>query len=459
MRPDTPSLFLRLVAAISAVLLLGAGLLAWAASGYAARAAEDAYDQLLIGAARQISETLRVEDGVLTTDIPISAFDALSVSRRERVFYRITGPTGETLTGYDDLPIAAAPTSAATGPQLWSAAYKRADIRVAAVRQFVTGTPQPGWATIAVAHTTASRDALARDLTLRAFLLLAIMSVIALAGVVVAVRFALTPLRRIESALAARQPNDLTPLEVAAPPEIAGLVGAINRFIARLADRMDDMRRMIDDAAHQIRTPVTALSAQVDLLTNETDAEKRKRHLERVASRTAQIGRLVNQLLSQTLVSHRARSATRETLDLREVLKQAAADAIPAALDRDIAISFDLPLGPVTVTGDGVSLREALRNMIDNAIQHGARTRLTIAARTESNHAVAEIADDGPGIPEDLRPHVTRRFWRARSDGDGFGLGLAIASDVAANHVATLQFGTASNGDFAVRLVFAEAKP
>ncbi len=453
MRANGSSLFLRLVAAVSAVLMGGAALLAYAASNYAGRAAQDAYDQLLVGAAEQIRETLRVEDGEITSDIPVSAFVALSLSRRERVFYRVVGPNGETLTGYDDLPAAQSAGDEINGPSVWDADYKKVPVRIAALRQYVAGAP--GFATVVVAHTTESRAELARGLTLRALLLLGVMSVIALAGVAAAVRFALTPLHRIEAALAARQPNDLTPLDVAAPPEIAGLVQAINRFIARLSDRMDDLRRLIDDAAHQIRTPVTALSAQVDLLQAETSPERRQKQVERIAARTAQIGRLVNQLLSQTMVSHRARSAVTERFDLREVLKQAAADAVPAAMDRDIAVSFDLPPSPIELDGDPVTLREAIRNIIDNAVQHGARTRLCISARRMGDRTVTEIADDGPGIPEDKWPMVTRRFWRARSDGDGFGLGLAIAADVAKSHAAEISFAHLDSGDFAVRMTFA----
>jgi two-component system sensor histidine kinase TctE len=96
---------------------------------------------------------------------------------------------------------------------------------------------------------------------------------------------------------------------------------------------------------------------------------------------------------------------------------------------------------------------------MDNAIQHGARTRLTIAARLTDGKVIAEIADDGPGIPEEQWPLVTRRFWRAASDGEGFGLGLAIAADVARNHAATLGFMHLANGDFAVRMIFATAAP
>ncbi len=124
MTARSPSLFWRLVGAISPVLLVGAGLIAYAASNYAQRAANEAYDQLLIGAAQQIRETLRVEDGAITSDIPVSAFDALSLSQAERVYYRITGPGGETLTGYDDLAGTGTVTRAPGETEVWSANYK-----------------------------------------------------------------------------------------------------------------------------------------------------------------------------------------------------------------------------------------------------------------------------------------------------------------------------------------------
>ena len=109
MAGKTPSLFWRLTTAISLGLLLGAGILAYAAYNYAHTAADDAYDRLLLGAASQIGETIRVEDQAITTDIPVSAFETLSVSRQERVYYRVVGPDGASLTGYDDLAGSAKP--------------------------------------------------------------------------------------------------------------------------------------------------------------------------------------------------------------------------------------------------------------------------------------------------------------------------------------------------------------
>ena len=175
-------------------------------------------------------------------------------------------------------------------PQLWNATYKGFPIRAAAVWHFVSEPGLAGWATVVVAQTRDAREALARDLTVRAMLLLGIMSVIALAGSAVAIRYALRPLHRIEDALGARDPNDLTPLDMQVPAEIEELVQAINRFMERLSKRMDSLQGMIADAAHQLRTPITALSAQVDLLQHETVPQRRKGQIERVAARTAQIG-------------------------------------------------------------------------------------------------------------------------------------------------------------------------
>ena len=449
-----PSLFWRLTTAISLVLLLGAGTLAYAAYNYAHTAADDAYDRLLLGAASQIGETIRVEDEAITTDIPVSAFETLSVSRRERVYYRVIGPDGASLTGYDGLQVPRALLKQGSSPQVWDATFAGYPERVAALSHYVSDPAATGWTTILVAQTRDARDALARELTLRAMLLVGIMSAIALVGVMLATRYALRPLHRIEEALGSRDPNDLTPLDVQAPIEIEGLTQSINHFMERLSERMDSLQRMIADAAHQIRTPITALTAQVELLKRETVPAKRKHHLARVVARTSQIGRLVSQLLSHAMVSHRAQSITASKIDLVELLNQAVADAIPAAMDRDISVEMHAGATPIFVEGDSVSLREAIRNIIENAVHHGARTKIRISIEARDSQVVLEIGDDGSGIPAAQWPEVTKRFFRATSEGIGSGLGLAIAGDVARSHGARLEFAQEENDMFLVRMIF-----
>ncbi|MFZ1773260.1 MAG: sensor histidine kinase [Rhizobiaceae bacterium] len=452
MANKAPSLFRRLMGAISLVLLVSSGTLIWFASDYARTMADNVHDGLLAGAALQISETITVSDGAVLTDIPVSAFDVLSVSKRERVYYRVAGPDGRTLTGYDELRISDDEDNGGMAPQFRDMMFKGSPVRVALARYPVSDPNITGSVSILLAQTRDTRNALAASLTLQATVMIGIMSLITLAGVALATRYALRPLHRIEQALGGRDPNDLTPLDIKAPAEIEELTQSINRFMGRLAARMDAIQKVIADAAHQIRTPVTALAAQVELLKTETAPARRKHHLERVSARTAEVGRLVSQLLSHAMVSHRAESMVNGRFDLADLLRQAVSDAVPLAMDRDISVTLTAPPEPSPFAGDAVSLREAVRNIIENAVHHGARHKAEILLKRTQDAYVVECRDDGPGIAREDWPDAPKRFSRGQSGGNGSGLGLAIASDVAKHHGGALDFDFCDNGDFLVRL-------
>jgi two-component system sensor histidine kinase TctE len=157
------------------------------------------------------------------------------------------------------------------------------------------------------------------------------------------------------------------------------------------------------------------------------------------------------------MISHRAETMGRSEVDVTALARDALASAVPVSLDRDITVAFDAPADPVAMRGDAVSLREAFKNVIENAIQHGARSLLRLRVRRTEGGVEVEISDDGPGIAAELWPQATQRFFRGRSGGTGSGLGLAIAREVALNHGGGLQFRT-DKGIFSVRFLFDEAK-
>ena len=284
------------------------------------------------------------------------------------------------------------------------------------------------------------------------------MSVIALAGIMFAVRRALRPLLQVEAALLRRDPNNLTPLDVQAPAEIAELVDVINRFMERLSARFSAMQKYIADSAHQLRTPLTALAAQVELLANEPKPAAQKGYIARVRERTAELGRLTNQLLSHAMVIHRAEAMVSDRVDLGAIVRQAVTDAIPVSLGRDIAVRQEIPQDPVLIRGDAVSLREAIRNVVENAVHHGADEGLWVRVSRNGDGALAEIHDDGPGIPEAEWQQARERFYRGRTRAVGSGLGLAIAADVARSHKAELSFERPTGGGFTVRFKFPAAE-
>ncbi|MEN3929793.1 sensor histidine kinase [Microvirga sp. W0021] len=439
MRPE-PSLFRRLALRICLVLAFGAAILISAAWYYARMAADDAYDRLLLGAALQISENLTVESGAIVATLPTSAFQLLGLAESDRIFYRIVGPSNQTLTGYNDLKTKEALDKIQTKPVLETGTYKGEQVRIAIVPRTLSDPAVPGRVHIIVAQTTEARRAQAEKLTLQASLLVVVMSLVALAGAMLAIRYALQPLEELGMTLRRRDPRNLTPVNVPVPRELKPFVGSINHFMHRLNERVSLLQRFVADAAHQIRTPLTALSAQIDLLESEKLDASGRQHLERIQQRTSELAHLTNQLLSHAMVIHRADSVQLKPYNLIDVTRQAFRAAVPITLDPDIIVSFEAPDDDPIILADAVSLREAIVNVIDNALRHGTQSRLEVRVCMAEDQATVEVEDDGSGIPPDEWEHVTRRFESSKHSEGGSGLGFAIASEVLTAHGGRLRF-------------------
>lgn len=428
------SLRFRIIAVLTAVLTAGAivlGLAAWHSSSLAA---QQAYDRLLAGGAVQIAENVYVQGGVVTVDPPVSAIATLAAY--DLVFYKVVDPRGVVVAGYDDLVSDADPVEIRTGVVLEDGLYQGQPVRIASLARQLELPGTNNWATIVVAQTTEARRALARDLTLKAVGVIAVMSVLALLATAYAVSLALKPLTRIEREIASRRPDDLRPIEAEPPVEIRNLVQAIDGFMQRLSERMAIMQRFIADAAHQIRTPLAALDAQVEILLGTPASRRKTDTVKRIHERTAELGRLTGQLLDHAMVIHRKDSAAMAAVDLNQLAKGVLAKAVPLSLPREVDIAFRPAEPSPVVTGDAVSLREALGNLIDNALKHGASSRLVVTVGGDGDQAWIEVADDGAGFS--AQPEELLRPFAKDPNSSGSGLGLSIATEVAQAHRGSL---------------------
>lgn len=429
----TLSLKSRVALAVASVLLVGGAVVLIAALAYGRSAAREAYDRLLIGAAADIAASISVRDGAALVDMPMSAFELLALARDDRIDYRVVGPDGRTLTGDD-----AAPLPTADGDTVfYDGDFGAEPARyVSVIRRFAERSFS-GSVRVVVGHTLRARQALARDIAQGA------LAVLGGAGAAMALfswlvmRSALLPLPRIGAALTRRDPSDLTPLDLAAPQEIAGMLDALNGFMARLDRQVSMNRAMIEDAAHQLRTPVAAIRAQAQLAEDEPDPARRARILARVHDRAVGLSRLLDQMLSQAMIIHRADAAARAPIDLRDIALEVLEDGETDAGAAGAEVRLDLPPGPVMVRGDALSLTEAGKNLLGNAIRHGAAP-VRIGVRGGPVPALW-ISDAGDGRPDDLRAQAEERFARGASAG-GAGLGLAIARAVATGHDGALAF-------------------
>ncbi|MGR3572540.1 sensor histidine kinase N-terminal domain-containing protein [Brevirhabdus sp.] len=433
----------RVALAVTGVLMIGGIFVSLAAFSYGRQAAREAYDRLLVGAANDIASSISAREGRAVVDLPLSAFQLLALAPDDRISYRVIGPDGATVTGYDSAPL---PPAGAGGDQIFFDAPMNGEPArfVSLTRRFAERSFS-GAVRVIVGHTELARRALALDITRGALIVLALTGIAMAVLAILAVRSALRPLDRIGAALRQRDPHDLTPVDLAVPREAAVMVGALNSFMARLDRQVMAMRTLIEDAAHQLRTPVAAIRAQSDLAARDSDPARKALIVERIHRRSVSLGRLLDQMLSRAMVIHRAHSAPTESFDLREMALEVLEECEPEG-GGPSGVRIDLPADPVILSGDRLSLVEACKNLLNNAQRHGLPP-LRMGVAGSDTQARIWVQDAGAGPPALIVGQAGRRFARsAASKADSAGLGLAIAVSVADAHGGRLEL-TAAPGD------------
>jgi two-component system sensor histidine kinase TctE len=312
-----------------------------------------------------------------------------------------------------------------------------------------------GMAEIRVAETEEARVSMARSLMADTLLRLGMLAVGALLLVWFAVSAALRPLERLRTAVEERQPDDLRPLPlVEVQHELWPLVRALNHFTERLRGQFERQAQFIADAAHELRTPLAALKARLELGLRASEPATWRETLETAAQGTDRLTHLANQLLSLARVENGARAIAEggaQLLDLSQLARELGMAMAPLAHARGVALALEAD-EPVWLRGEPTLLNELLSNLVDNALAHtpsGGNVILRVAAP-----AVLEVEDDGPGIPETERERVFERFYRRNQQVAGSGLGLAIVGEICRAHLAQISLHDGQESGLKVRVSF-----
>jgi len=302
--------------------------------------------------------------------------------------------------------------------------------------------------TIQVAAPAELRSGQATAMALR--ILVPILATIPVYGLIIwlIVGEGLRPLNQIARAIRRRQPASLEPLPQARlPEEVAPLVSELNALLARLREALDRQKRFTADAAHELRSPLTALQVQLDMLARARTPEENRAALEALRAGMKRAARLVEQMLTMARLEPEAQLAQPAAVALDALAAQVAGELEPLAEARRIELRLER-LESVVVRGDATALHALARNLIDNAIRYApAGGAVRLAAFAEDGSAFLVVEDDGPGIPPAERARVFDRFYRLPgSHAEGSGLGLAIARQVADAHGAEIALGDAAGG-------------
>jgi two-component system OmpR family sensor kinase len=293
-------------------------------------------------------------------------------------------------------------------------------LRVYAAPLAEAGGPAAGGAALIAASTADISDTLD---ALHAATLVAALAAAAIGALAVALlmRSALDPLARL--ARAAREIERTGDSKRRLPDphrddEVGTLASTLNAMLESLDRSREAERRFLADASHELRTPLTALRGNVEHLARHGSTPELVADLQADAERLA---RLADDLL--TLSREEADAAPDEDVRLDELAREAAAPDV------------DVSATPVTVRGDRAALQRALSNLVENARRHGpAGGRVSVSVVEHDGRALLSVEDDGPGVHTLDREHAFERFWRARPDGRGSGLGLSIVRATAERH-------------------------
>lgn len=417
------------------------------AYGLALKYANTAYDRALFDTALTLAGQVRVQDGAVRVELPPAAMRMLAIDQYDRVYYRVDDiGAGQLLIGSAALPPAPALPAADGASLLRDASIDGEPVRISTLRLDF------GARRILVqsAETLIKRQMLARQI-LWGMLLPQVLLIALAAGVIrFGIRNGLAPLRRLEEILAGRSANDLQPLDSGAiPAEARGLIVALNGLLQRTASMVAAQHRFVANAAHQLRTPFAGIKAQIELARRSGDPQQVAQSLLQLQHAADNGAHLAQQLLLLAQADpENPLPQPAVTLDLNRLAADVVAEWVPTALQRQQDLGLQPAPQPAQVLGTPLLLRELLANLIDNALRYTPPGGvITVALRQSAGSVWLQVEDNGRGIAPAERTRVLERFYRsADNSGPGCGLGLAIVSEIAGRHGASVSIDAGSDG-------------
>lgn len=331
------------------------------------------------------------------------------------------------------------------------------------------------WGVIQIAQPWSVRDSLARQAAVRVLAPILALLLAMAAAVVWIVGGAIAPLRRLTAEVQRRDVRSLEPIVAPElPAETAPLIDELNRLLARLGEAFEKQRAFVADAAHELRSPLTALSLQLQLLDRARDETARSEARARLGSAVERSIHLATQLLTLARQEPEGAAVQVRPIVFDECARQAIADVHALAEQREVELSLTseavanaLPV----VRGDPDAIRTLIRNLVDNAVRHSPRggkvnVRLEQTASAQAGlHRLPAppaatgvrltVEDGGPGIPIAERERVFDRFFRRADAAEGgSGLGLAIVKTIADRHQARVELEDAEPHGLRVIVTF-----
>ena len=402
-----------------------------------------AYDRSLAGALRSIDHNISTVSGGLSLEQPYLLLEFFELTANERVYYRVLTEDGLADIGNQELPMPPSPLVSGI-PQFYNATYLDRSVRVAALARPMNPplyNNVGGRVIVQVAEDLDSREYFIHSMLLRSIERDLALVVLVIFIVVVGVLFAVRPLTRLHSELEKRRSDDLRPVEATdIPSEVQPLVTAVNSHMARYAKQARMQRQFLDDASHQLRTPLSVLRTQLGFALREDDPKEIRPALQAMREGLDRAVRTTNQMLSLARAKEGSPFETGEGLEkinLTALVHSILKDLYPVARAKQLDFGFEGSDSPIYINGLEWLIREAVANLVDNAIRYTpVKGIVTLRTFQENEKAYLSVEDNGPGMSRTDIQKAGIRFRRgaAGKNSTGAGLGLAIVQTIMSQH-------------------------
>jgi two-component system sensor histidine kinase TctE len=392
-------------------------------------------DQRLRDAAAALMARIEIDRGAVRIDTAADRKPPMPAP--DSVEYALRSADGKLLSGTSEIPASADSAFATTR-------VGRRTLRTLSERLDTSA----GILALTVADARAASEPAARYGLMSTLLWDFVQLDLTLVLVWVGIQLGLRPIKKLRDEIARRSAHDLRPIdEATVPREIAPVVITLNRLFQMLHTSVQFQQQFIANTAHQLRTPITGMQAQLDLLAAEPAAAPIRNRLATLQEAIRQLAHSANQLLTLARADPAMNIVPKnQTVTLDTIVGEVVAKFFDRALRSDIDLGAEVQ--PVTIIADPSLLDDLLSNLVDNALKYTpAGGTVTVSAGETGGKRFIAVEDTGAGIPEKERERVKQRFYRIpNSPGHGSGLGLAIVDEIAQLYGASLTIGSGANG-------------
>ena len=410
----------------------------------------DTFDRDLAETAKSLSLIFKKSSENKLHDIDEYSISLLLTEPHDKMFYSIRDDQGHLLFGNPDVAYRPAEDLDPTDPDDFNVYFdslKGESVRVVSIPIDHTINNVKKQFFIQVAETRNQRQYIQQQIIFWILIPQLILLVSALVLVRFAVKKGLSPILYLNEKIIARSYKDLKPIDIKnVPLEVDRLVGSLNNLMGELDNAIKSENRFVNDAAHQLRTPLAGILAQIQLAQESKDKEEIKGRLEKISQSSKRLIHIINQLLSLSKTQPEAvHNSQFSQLDLVVLVKKTIEDLFPLADLKKIDLGFVGSSEGSFIMGDGVKLYDLIHNLIENAIKYTPNLgRVNVSVESKNNKICLIVEDTGKGIPKEDQPNVFKRFYRGDNvtqsgDDAGAGIGLAIAKEIANMHQATIE--------------------